>query len=109
MKTGNLTSQSQQHDFPSSWTHGWFKIACSPSWDQSLFSLGPDIKDVKDAVVAKPERCKYGTTGDHLAHDGANVSRGEENEAQLRQHHSSSWAQMCLKPQVPQLHDSLFV
>lgn len=43
----------------------------------------PDVKDVKDVVVAKPEGGKYGAVGDHLAHHGANESRGEEDETEF--------------------------
>lgn len=42
-----------------------------------------DVKDVKDVVVAKPEGGKYGAVGDHLAHDGANKSRGKEDETEF--------------------------
>lgn len=48
-----------------------------------MFSPAPDVKDVKEVMVTKPEGAKCGAVGDHLAHHGANESRREQNETEL--------------------------
>lgn len=70
MKPDSLTSQSQQ-DGPHHPGHmTGLETGHPPNWGQSVFSPEPYAKDVKGAVDAKPEGCKYGAADDQLAHHG---------------------------------------